>query len=39
MSVILFLIYAPIHGFVGLKVAEVFEVASYEREEPAYWGD
>lgn len=39
MSVILFLIYVPIHGFVGLKVAEIFEVGQYIEKDPAYWGD
>lgn len=39
MSVILFIIYVPIHGYVGIRVAEVFEVGKYGEEEPVYWGD
>lgn len=39
ISLILFIIFVPIHGFVGVKVAEVFEVAMSQEEEPEYWGD
>ncbi len=37
--VIMFLIYVPIHGFVGLKVAEVFETSVNYQEEGGYWED
>ncbi|MBP7087246.1 MAG: hypothetical protein KBA58_04230 [Methanomassiliicoccales archaeon] len=39
IAVILFIVYIPIQGFVGIKVAEVYEVVSYEGEEPTCWGD
>ncbi|HNU35907.1 MAG TPA: hypothetical protein PKJ15_04855 [Methanomassiliicoccales archaeon] len=37
IMVILFLIYVPIHGFVGVKVAEVFETSSVEQVEGEFW--
>ncbi|MHC1710187.1 MAG: hypothetical protein AB9819_07260 [Methanomassiliicoccales archaeon] len=39
MSVILFIIYVPVHGYVGVRVAEVFQVDKYGEEGSASWGD
>jgi hypothetical protein len=37
ITVIVFIIYVPIHGFVGLKVAEVFETSMSYPEDGEYW--
>ena len=39
MSLILFVIYVPVHGYVGFRVAEVFQVGKYGDEGSASWGD
>lgn len=39
IMVIMFLIYVPIHGYVGLKVAEVFETSTGDTNDGEYWGE
>ncbi len=39
MMAIMFIIYIPIHGFVGVKVAEVFEASASYQEDGAFWED
>lgn len=39
ITVVLFIIYVPIHGYVGKRVAEVFETRKYDQEGPTYWED
>lgn len=36
ISLILFIIYVPIHGYVGIRVAELFETARNQVERAAY---
>lgn len=39
MTVFLFIIYVPIHGYVGKRVAEVFETVESDQPRPTYWED
>lgn len=39
ISLILFIIYVPIHGYVGIRVAELFETARNQVERAAYWDE
>jgi len=39
ITMVLFIIYVPIHGYVGVRVAGVFETVQYEEEETPSWVD
>jgi len=39
IMVILFLIYVPIHGYIGMRVAEVFETSRTDRDDGGFWVD
>ncbi len=39
IMVILFVIYVPIHGYVGVRVAEVFETSKNDQEDGAFYED
>jgi uncharacterized membrane protein YidH (DUF202 family) len=39
MAILLFIIYIPIHGYVGKRVAEVFETKECGQAGPTYWED
>ena len=38
-TIFLFIIYVPIHGYVGKRVAEVFETIESDQAGPTYWED